>query len=221
MNATIDVMNSFKRHAENFVKILLHLIWPINCPVCGRLGETICYECVKSLFWEKVIYHEAEDLQVYSASYYHSDVKDIILGFKYAGWKTLCRPIGRVMGEFLPRPDDIDYLIPVPLHIDSKRPYNQAYELACGLGDTWQIDVIEPARWAKVIPNHAGLNAVERRKLSKSAFKIAEDINGLNLALVDDVCTTGTTLLRLAQVCGDSGAKVKCAYTLATVKGDL
>ncbi len=221
MNATIDVMNLFRRHAGNFVKVLLHLIWPINCPVCGSPGEVICHDCIRSLFWEEVITHESENLQIYSASFYHTDVKDIILGFKYAGLRTLCRPIGQVMGEFLTRPEDVDYLIPVPLHIDSTRTYNQAYELALGLGDTWQINVIEPARWAKIIPNHAGLNAVERRRLSKDAFKIAEDIAGLRIAIVDDVCTTGTTLLRLAQVCGDSGAKVKCAYTLATVRGEL
>ncbi|MBQ6774656.1 MAG: ComF family protein [Synergistaceae bacterium] len=221
MNSITDVTNSFRRHAENFIKVLLHLIWPINCPVCGRPGEVICHECIESLFWDEIITHEAENLQIYSVSFYHTDIKDVILAFKYAGLKSICRPIGRVMGEFLPRPEGVDYIIPVPLHIDSSRKYNQAYELALGLSDIWHIEVMNPARWTKVIPNHAGLNAIERKKLSKDAFRISRDINNLSLVLVDDVCTTGTTLLRLAQVCRDSGARVKCAYTLATVSGDL
>ena len=221
MTRITDVMNLFRGRAENIVKILLHLIWPINCPVCGRPGEVICHKCIESLFWDEIITHETEDLQIYSVSFYHTDIKDVILAFKYAGLRSICRPIGRVMAEHLPKPDDVDYLIPVPLHIDSSRKYNQSYELALGLSDVWRIDVMTPARWTKVVPSHAGLNAADRKKLSKDAFRISRNIRNLSLVLIDDVCTTGTTLLRLAQVCRDSGARVKCAYTLATVSGDL
>ena len=53
--------------------------------------------------------------------------------------------------------------------------------------------------------------------MSNDVFKITKNILGFKVALVDDVCTTGTTLLRLAQVCRDAGAIVTSAYSLASV----
>ena len=70
-----------------------------------------------------------------------------------------------------------------------------------------------PAR----VATRAGMNAQERAKLAKDSFMITGNLDGLRIALIDDVCTTGITLLRLAEVCRDSGAIVKYAYTLATV----
>lgn len=124
------------------------------------------------------------------------------------------------MSEFFGRPDDIDCLIPVPLHVNSPRKYNQAHEIAKGLCKEWDIKILDAAKWSRVMPRRVGLSAKDRMKLSTDAFKILRDIDltGLNVALVDDVCTTGTTLLRLSEVCEISGANVKCAYTLATVR---
>ena len=160
---------------------------------------------------------ELDSLIIYSAAYYHTDINKIILAFKYSGLKSLCRPIGRAMGEFLTRPDDIDYLLPVPLHLNSSRKYNQAYELARGLADSWNIKILDSARWSREVATRAGMNAQERAKLAKDSFMITGNLDGLRIALVDDVCTTGITLMRLAEVCRDSGAIVKYAYTLATV----
>ena len=203
----------------NLFDILLHFLWPVSCPICERPGVFICDSCIESLFWEESITRELENLIVYSAAYYHTDIDKIILAFKYSGLKSLCRPIGRVMGKFLRRPEEIDYLLPVPLHINSTRKYNQAYEIARGLGDSWGIKVFQAASWSREIPTRAGMNAQERQKLAKDSFIITSGIKNLRIALVDDVCTTGITLMRLAEVCRDSGAKVDYAYTLATVSG--
>ena len=204
---------------KNLFKILLHFLWPVNCPVCGRPSVFICESCIESLFYESAITRKLDSLIIYSAAYYHTDINKIILDFKYSGLKSLCRPIGRAMGKFLTRPEDIDYLLPVPLHLNSPRKYNQAYELARGLADIWEIKILDFACWSREIATRAGMNAQERAKLDKDSFIITGDINGLRIALVDDVCTTGITLMRLAEVCRDSGAIVKYAYTLATVTG--
>ena len=209
-------MNSFRENAKNFAENFLHFIFPVSCPVCGKPAEIICPECVKKFFADEVIHKNLESLEIFSAAWYHTSINKIISEFKYSGCKALCRPFGRVMAEFFSKPE-IDCLVPVPLHLKSKRKYNQALELAKGLSDVWEIEIYDVAEWSRKIPNRAGLNAAERMKLKSDAFIISEDIKNLNIAVVDDVCTTGMTLLRFSQACEKSGGHVAGAYTLATV----
>ena len=209
-------MNLFIEHATNFAKIFLHFLWPVNCPVCGKPSEIICPECIKLLFADEVINKNLENLEIFSASWYHTSISKLISEFKYSGFRALCRPLGQAMANFFEKPE-ADYLLPVPLHLKSKRNYNQTIELAKGLSDVWKISIFNGVQWSREMPNRAGLNAVERMKLKSDDFIVPKNIHGLNIAIIDDVCTTGMTLLRLSQACGYKGAHIAGAYTLATV----
>ena len=209
-------MNSFKKHAKNFAEIFFHFIWPVSCPVCGRPAEIICPDCAKKLFAEEVIKKKIEPLEIFSAAWYHTSINKLISDFKYSGYRALCRPLGRAMAEFFKKPE-ADRLVPVPLHLKSDRKYNQALELAKGLSDVWHIKIFDEAEWSREMPRRAGLNATERMKLKSDSFIIPQNIHGLNVAIIDDVCTTGMTLLRFSQACKSSGGHVVGAYTLTTV----
>ena len=145
-------MNLSTRHAKNFIDIFLHFIWPVSCPVCGKPAEIICPDCARALFNEKIISRKIESLEVFSASYYHTAINKLILEFKYSGYRALCRPLAWAMAEFFPKPE-ADYLVPVPLHLKSKRKYNQALELAKGMGEVWNIEIFNGAEWSREIPN--------------------------------------------------------------------
>ena len=200
-------------------KIFLHLFFPSNCPVCGKPAEIICNDCIKSLFAEKIITKQIENLDINSASWYHTVINQIISEFKYSGVRSLCKPIGRAMAEFFGKPENVDYIVPVPLHLKSKRNYNQALEISKGMSEIWNMKIFDVCKWSKVMPNRAGLNAQERMKLNSDAFIVPENIKGLKIVIVDDVCTTGLTLLRFSEAIKNSGGHVICAYTLATVSG--
>ncbi len=209
---------------ESFGKICLHLLWPTNCPVCGKFAEVICNECIKSLFAEKIITKQLEYLEINSASWYHTVINQIISEFKYSGVRSLCKPIGKAMAEFFieqnkQKPEKIDYIVPVPLHLKSERFYNQAREIAKGMSEIWGVKIFDGCEWSRVMPSRAGLNAKERMKLQSDAFIVPENIEGLNVVIVDDVCTTGFTLLRFSDAIKHSGGNVIFAYTLATVSG--
>ena len=209
-------MNSSEKPVKSFAESLLHFLWPVNCPVCGRPAEIICPECAKQLFADEVIERHFNNLKIFSAAWYHTAISEIIAAFKYAGLRAICRPLGRAMAEFIPKPE-ADCLVPVPLHLKSKRPYNQALELAKGMSDIWGIKIFDGAEWSREMPNRAGLNANERMRLTADAFVISQDIKALNVAIIDDVCTTGMTLARFSQACEFFGAHTLGAYTLATV----
>ena len=205
---------------KRLIEIILHLFWPVNCPVCGRIGKVFCDECVKELFNNEVITKYHESLKINSAAWYHTRINELISEFKYSGVKSLCRPFGKSMAKFFGRPENIDYLVPVPLHLKSRRTYNQAFEIAKGMSEIWGIKILECSKWSYVMPARAGMNLDERRKLKSDAFTITKEIKGYNVAIIDDVCTTGLTLLRFSEVLKNSGANVIKAYTLATVRGE-
>ena len=85
------------------------------------------------------------------------------------------------------------------------------------MSEHWNIKVIEAAEWANEIEHRVGLNAQERMKLKADDFRIIRDVSGLRVSVVDDVCTTGTTLLRLSEALRDHGAIIVCAYALSSV----
>ena len=171
---------------------------------------------LKLLFESEPIERRLNHLTIYSASYFYTGMRAVIHRFKYEGAKNLCVPLGRAMSMLFTKPE-IDLLLPVPLHINSTRKYNQSYELAKGMSELWNIKVIEAVEWANEIEHRVGLNAHERMKLRADDFRIKHDVSGLRVSVVDDVCTTGATLLRLSEALEKSGAIVVCAYALAAV----
>jgi len=146
-------------------------------------------------------------------------MKDVILALKYGRCEAIGFRLGKALGEFLARPD-IDALVPVPLHLKSKRRYNQAESIAAGLGEAWGIEVLDAARWTVSVSPRAGAGMGERLSLKSDVFaldELGENISGLRVGLVDDVCTTGSTLAALAKAAESYGAGVVCAYVAAHV----
>jgi len=143
-------------------------------------------------------------------------MKDVILALKYGRYKAIGPKLGSAMAGFFARAD-LDLLVPVPLHLKSKRRYNQAESIAAGLGGVWGIDVRSAARWTANVPPRAGLGAAERMSLQSDVFAFDYDISGLRIGLVDDVCTTGSTLAALAKAARSSGAESICAFVAAHV----
>lgn len=168
------------------------------------------------LFEPEPLEQKLDGLTIYSASYFYSGMRAIIHRFKYENAKNLCLPLGRAMSMLFTKPE-IDFLIPVPLHLNSTRKYNQSYELAKGMSEGWNIKVIEAAEWAVEIEHRVKLNASERMKLRADDFRIIHDVSGLRVSVVDDVCTTGATLLRLSEALRNHGAIIVCAYALSMV----
>ena len=225
-------------------EILLHFVFPVNCPVCGKPGVKICPECRSSqydaepsdtpekitppvrtkdiparilpdLFTGEVITKNIDDLTVYSAAKYQDDrIQQAIYRLKYEGMRELGRPLGRYMAEFFGQ-CKADILIPVPLHLFSDRGYNQSKELAEGMCEFWGVEILDAALWTRDVPRRATSNI--RSDLTYEDFRLTRDIYGKRIALVDDVCTSGNTLSCLAETCQREGAIVVCAYTLASV----
>ncbi|MBV8604012.1 MAG: ComF family protein [Pelomonas sp.] len=115
-----------------------------------------------------------------------------------------------------------DVLLAVPLSRDRlrERGYNQSLELARVLGR--RLGLRAPSRWLLRVRETAPQSALDlaaRRGNVKGAFAVEphhlDRIAGRHIALVDDVMTTGTTLMELARVLRQAGAARVQAWVVA------
>ena len=227
MNSTTDVMPSSTKLVMNIRRlgeILLHFIFPVSCPVCGKIGSPLCPECrqyirddedtdipdqkIPSLFAGKVITREITgSLKLHSSLLYDTQARRIINTLKREGGRDSFRVMGRHMAEMFGE-CEADVLIPVPLHIYSERKYNHSRELAEGMREVWDnVRIIDAALWTREVWNSMGITHED--------FRLTKVIEGMRVALVDDFCVSGRTLSCLAETCRREGAYVICAYTLA------
>ncbi|EIT71277.1 MULTISPECIES: ComF family protein [Hydrocarboniphaga] len=134
-----------------------------------------------------------------------------ILGLKYAARFEQARLLGGLMAEGLQHRGGAspDLLLPVPLHWRRliSRGYNQAQLLAREIGRALDIELdVRSLRRVHATPDQIGRSASERRHNLRKAFELTRRLDGLHVAIVDDVMTTGATFDELARVCRKAGA---------------
>jgi ComF family protein len=114
-------------------------------------------------------------------------------------------------------------LVPVPLHPArrSQRGFDQALLLAEDASTRWGIPVAHPLERARDHDPQARLDPERRRANVHDAFRITRPhlVRGRPAILIDDVVTTGSTLLEAAAVLEQAGASwIVC---LTTTHGGL
>lgn len=150
-----------------------------------------------------------------------SPYADLIRLAKYDSRPRQAEHLGRMFGEMLAAAPatgqgrvgfaDVDVLLPVPLHWRRRlhRGFNQSEEIARGLAGAGGMAV--------------GDNLVARRPHTSQTRKGGEDrrvniagtmavvnpgeLDGLHVAIVDDIVTTGSTVAEAVQAISHSGAK--------------
>jgi predicted amidophosphoribosyltransferase len=135
------------------------------------------------------------------------------LKFNSAEWAT---PIGTAMALVLRRlyPELMNYdlLVPIPPFKGSAKNYDHAEELAeilsHHLRKPWR-QMLTKTRQERLV----GKTIDERWTSSKDLFAKAQDFDpeGKSILLVDDVCTTGSSLSRSAGILSEQGKARKIA----------
>lgn len=124
--------------------------------------------------------------------------------------ELLCRECGRL-------PDDIDAVLPVPLHWRRRwfRGFNQADEIAAPVARHLGVPLIRSVRRIRATPFQSGLSASERAKNLRAAFRVRGELSYQHVLIVDDVITTGTTVRKIARVLKKAGAERVSAIAVA------
>lgn len=218
------------------VQALLNFLFPPLCVNCRRVGSLLCAECEPLI---PFIHEPVCPLcgrpgklcglcrqrplplqQIRAAVIFAGPARQVIHQIKYEGRFGLAPVAADWMAKAWPTwAVAFDLMIPVPLHPErlQKRGYNQSalivHHLAQHFG--WPVSEMALQRFRYTRPQ-VGLNALERLQNVQDAFEADPGrVNGKRILLVDDVCTTGATLVAAAQALLAAGAKNVTAYCVA------
>ena len=215
---------------------------PIHCIGCGEEGEFLCSSCAATLPRMKAPYcticsdpgvtgaclacreqtrFSTDHLSGIRSPYLMEGlVREGVHAFKYRNYKVAAPRFAQLLSEYLvknPLPGDV--LVPVPLHRKKlrERGYNQALLLARKLSK--HIDVTVEERLlvrTRNSPSQArAADGAQRTANTAGAFACSGNVDGMACILIDDVCTTGSTLGACATALMESGAESVWALTLA------
>lgn len=136
--------------------------------------------------------------------YFGKELVDLVHGLKYQRQIAYSRILADVLAERL-QAESVEALLAVPLHAKRRRSrgYNQAELIAQALSKKLQIPLLSgrAAQRVKDTPSQTHLDAQQRRRNLKGAFQVdIGSFEGLQqIALIDDVITTGATMQQLAK----------------------
>ncbi len=180
---------------------------------CGAAG--VCDYCERSLLRCGPLGGPVDAIALYR---YAFPVDRMIQRFKFASDLALGRWLGERLAEragFETRPD---LLVVPPLSPERlrERGFNQALELAKVVASRLGLP-LDPRAMSRIpgsVPQ-VGLDRAGRLRNLERAFRAHRRFDGLHVAVVDDVLTTGATCETLARVLHASGARRASAWVLS------
>lgn len=221
---------------------LLRVLFPKQCCICNRrLGEgekEFCLECSRnfSRTGDEVHPNPLDDrfmwlegfVSAYARFYYGKGayMQRLVHAIKYRDRPEAGYFLARSAAEELMRIGDpastAEVLVPVPLHKSRKRErgYNQAEWIARGISEVWKI----PVDNRSLVRNRNNTtqtheSATGRWQNTAGIFRLARpDLAGKHVLLIDDVITTGSTVIHCAETLLQAEGTRVSIFALARVQ---
>ena len=205
---------------------LLHLFFPNRCPVCGDIigaMERFCGGCkdrIKPYDGDFSI----EGADSFTAAFeYDSSVKPAVFLLKDGICGNAAYALGGALADRIAadgKAGAFDVIVPAPMHRRDirRRGFNQSALIAREIGRILDIPVDEAA---VVKTRHTraqkGLSKIGRSLNLHGAFSASGSTKGKRVLLIDDICTTGSTLREITAALRKTGAaSVSCACCCKT-----
>ncbi len=195
------------------MSLFLDLIFPKNCYYCGHQGYYFCPDCQKKLPTRPLVVSPPQPLVgLLSLFAYDRSFRRAILDLKYRFVTDLIPELSQLVFCKL----NSDYpnlfsfwrsrsfvLVPVPLHPfrQNWRGFNQSALIASRLSQILQLDCQNLLIRRLNTPSQTSLSPSARSQNVDSAFSLSLSVPPppANIILVDDVYTTGSTLVSAAK----------------------
>jgi competence protein ComFC len=149
--------------------------------------------------------------------------RHVILNFKYGRQIHLRHLVGQwliaALDDTRLRERKFAAVVPVPLHPARQRArgFNQAALLAERVGPHLRAPVRPVLQRVRFTTTQTAFDRAERIQNLRHAFRLRQnaDVRGLDVLLIDDVLTTGSTLSECARILKENGAQSVYAATAA------
>lgn len=201
---------------KSIFNCILRFAYPSFCRECSFLIEQdhiLCAPCVESLPKIASIMlpiSKKSYITVHAISKYEGTLRKLILQKNFGQWRQFSA-LARIAHKHLNLNNlKPDCFIPVPLHWTRKlwRGYNQSAILAEEYAKLTNAPVLDCLTRSRKTPFQSALTKEFRETNVKKAFAIKQahfnaipqNITGKHIVLVDDVMTTGATLVEMARL---------------------
>jgi competence protein ComFC len=212
------------------LKTFVDLIFPRNCLSCNSKiltgSKFLCSACQNKLEFfsdeiqieDPVYFNEAR-----SVFKFNKPIRDIIHYLKYNEFKSTAKFLKPKIEEYFNLFggfENIDYIVPVPLHKTRMRDrgFNQATVIGKIISGILGIPISEKIiKRRNYTKTQTLLTKTERQTNVSEVFKIPnpEFSKEKNVLLVDDVFTTGSTVNSMSKLLKNNGVKQVFVLTVA------
>jgi ComF family protein len=205
---------------------LLDFIYPPVCYFCRAVGAFVCEDCIEG--WPRAepplcsrcggpldgtcrwCDRGDDRLRAVFACVFEGTAREAVHLLKYRGKRRVAPAMAEAMARaFQKAPGfrEADAIVPMALHPARQRVrgFNQSEWLACELSALVGVPVEHWLRRTRDTGSQVGRTAAERMTMMRGAFSAA-GCAGRNVALVDDVTTTGATAREAARALSAAGA---------------
>ena len=210
---------------------LLDAAFPAACAGCGAEGDVLCAVCLPALHARRGAPPgiplglpstvPLPLLQLEWCAPYAGVVRSSLHALKYAGERRLAVPLGTaIAARWAEAGAGGELLVPVPIHAERRRRrgYDQAVLLAEAAASLRLPAVVALARARPTRPQFE-LGRERRAENVADAFRVEDAsralVAGRWIVLVDDVATTGATLVACAHALLAAGASGVSACAVA------
>jgi ComF family protein len=237
----IEYMIDFLKKIKNF---FLNLFFPKKCLGCGKHDTYLCKDCFNKIeiflnntcfFCGKItgqgrVCLECQkenylDRVISATNYANPLIRELIQAFKYHYVKELAEPLSKLLIRSLENNSTTStnstIIVPIPLYGTRLRyrGFNQAELLGKKIAEHFNLPM-ENNILKRIIATSPQVNIKneEKRKANiEDAFGISEPsrVQGKIIILVDDVATTGATLIEAGKILKKFGAKEVWALVVA------
>lgn len=215
---------------------ILDLLFPKKCLGCGKGGQYICASCISKVSRSRLVCPVCTKPSIdgithskcnsplslnglFSFWVYEGIVRSALLSLKYKFAFEIVKEIVSYSSPFVAKvPLPKLTMVPVPLYTKryNWRGFNQTEEIGKRLAKIvgWNFD---PNLIYKRLDTATQTGLGRRARLSnvRGSFSISTELNGENIAIFDDVWTTGSTIKEICKVLKRNGAGKVWGLTLS------
>jgi len=206
------------------VRDLVDLVLPQACAGCAEPSALLCDACRRALAGLRPAPAVPSPCppglpRTWAAGTYGGPLRGALLAHKERGRLALAAPLGALLAGAVAALRSPAVLVPVPSSRSAVRARGHDHALrlaraAAAAGGGRATPLLVPAR---VVADQGGLGAQERADNLAGALRVRRPLDGLPVVVVDDVVTTGATLVEAARALREGGAAVRgCAVLAAT-----
>ncbi|MBO5831246.1 MAG: ComF family protein [Alistipes sp.] len=231
---------------REIISTLSSLIYDDGCMICGKsIDDERHHLCLKCRFEmpttrfcfrsdnpvKEHFYYMSSVVEASSYIFFRSNDawRHAIHRLKYNGEWRIGLTLGEMYGTDLKASelyDDVDLIVPVPLHPFKflKRRYNQSEYIAEGISKTLGVEVDRRVLYrSRNNPSQTRQHVAERWTNVDNLFAVRhpERLHGKHILLVDDVLTTGATIISCIRAINSVAPTCKVSIATIAVAGKI